>query len=171
MMRPATFPKKEAARQSGPRGEAPMFVAAVLLGSVSFVVLVTGFVWGLIERGQTRRAQGPGVGAEIMAEKMGRETATSGKTPLVQKTGFVGSGWAVEREAEYSWSEIRAAMRGGHIRTVLPALLVCAGMLGFLSCLSLALLLRMDNKIFGGVLLIMTVWGFYLAVRGLVKAS
>jgi hypothetical protein len=102
-----------------------MFVVAVLLGSVSFVVFVTGFIWGLIERGQTRRAQGREIGAEMMAEKMGRETAASGKTPLVQGTGFVGSGWEVEREAEYSWAEITAAIRGGRVRAVLPALSLC----------------------------------------------
>ena len=148
-----------------------MFVATVLLGSISFIVFVTGFVWGLIERGQTRRAQGPEVGAEMMAEKMGRETAASGKTPLVQKTAFVGTGWAVEREAEYSWGEIRAAIRGGRIRTVLPALLGAAGMLAFMFFLSLALLIRVHNKIYGGVVLAFTLYALYIAVRGLVKKS
>jgi hypothetical protein len=148
-----------------------MFVATVLLGGVSFIVFVTGFVWGLIERGQTRRAQGPQVGAEMMAEKMGREASTSGKTPLAQKTAFVGSGWAVEREAEYSWTEIRAAIRGGRVRTVLPALLGAAGMLAFMFFLSLALVIRLHNKIYGAVVLTITLYALYIAVGGLIEES
>lgn len=170
MVRPsAQSLRLPAGRETAELGEA-MFIVVIMLGGAGLVVFLAGCAWGLIERGQTRRARGPEIGAEMMAEKMGSDAATSGKTPLAQKTAFVGTGWAVEREAEYSWSEIRTALQAGNIRAVVPALLAGAGMLMFMFCLALALLIRLHNKIYGGIVLGIALYALYITVKGLCSA-
>ena len=146
-----------------------MFMLFLALTIVFAFVLVTGFVWGLIDRGQTTRRSGSEVGAELMAEKMTQDSDMEGKTQVTGQTWFRGKGVAVDREAEYSYAEIKRRLQEGDTWTVLPALLVMAGMVGLTFFLALTLLVGLSNKIFGLIFLLFGLYSVYLIIRGFIK--
>jgi hypothetical protein len=146
-----------------------MFILFLALTIVFTLVLVTGFVWGLIVRGKTTKESGPEIGAELMRDKMDRDSVQEGKVPVAGKAFFVGKGFAVEREAEYSYAEIKQMLRAGDVRQALPALLVAAGMIGLTFFLSLILLVKLPNKIYGLVILAFSLYCVYLIIAGFIR--
>ncbi|MFB0536999.1 MAG: hypothetical protein ACETWR_18700, partial [Anaerolineae bacterium] len=51
-----------------------MFILFLALTGLSVVALIVGTVWSAVVFGQTRQRSGPEVGAEIMAERMTRDS-------------------------------------------------------------------------------------------------
>ncbi len=143
-----------------------MFILFVVLSSVAFAALIAGFSWGLVVRGRTSTRKGPEIYGELMEEKMDREALRKGGAQLARKAASGGKGVAWEREAEYSWGEIRCMLREHRLRKALPPLLVLGGMIGLTLFLGLALLVRLRWKIFGLGLLAFTAYAVYLAVQG-----
>jgi len=146
-----------------------MFILCLALTIVFGVMLIVGFAWGLAERGKTTKRSGSEVGAELMAERMAGDAAKAGKMPVVRKAFFRGKGIAVEREAEYSYAEIKQRFREGGVRQVIPALLGMTGMLGLTFFLSLTLLTGLSNKIYGLVVLAFCGYCVYLLIAGFMR--
>jgi hypothetical protein len=140
-----------------------------MLTIVFGIVFLSGFVWGLIVRGKTTKESGPKIGAELMRDKMDRDSVQAGKVPLAGRAFFVGKGFAVERTAEYSYAEIKQMLRAGDVRKALPALLVVAGMIGLTFFLSLILLVKLSNKIYGLVILAFSLYCVYLIIAGFIR--
>ncbi|MBN2308004.1 MAG: hypothetical protein JXR94_03475 [Candidatus Hydrogenedentes bacterium] len=119
-----------------------LFVASV-------VSAVTGLVWTLVRSGEKTPRTGPDVGEEMVASMMrdGLEDNI-----VVQKTAFKGDAAAVHGEAEFSFSEIKAAVLEGRWGFALPIVLALGGAFGVLvfGALSVFFLL---NKVVGGLFL------------------
>ena len=146
-----------------------MFIFFLLLTILCGLVLVAGFVWGLIERGKTTQRSGREVGAELMAEKMEEGSPGQGKMPLARRTWFRGKGVEVEREAEYSYAEIKKMLGEGRFQQALPALLVMAGLVGLTFFLGLALLSLSGALIPGLILLGFSGYSVYLILAGFIR--
>lgn len=128
-----------------------MVILFLVLTGFSLVALVAGVVLMLASRGETRVRRGPQVGAEMMAGEADEET-------IHGVSAFKGKGIAVEREVRFSFSEIKAQVRAGRWKEVLPALLAMAGLLGLLLFGALALLAGLDNKLVGGLALLVVLY-------------
>jgi hypothetical protein len=121
-------------------------------------------------RGKTTRRTGAEIGAEIMEEKMDRQALISGKSMIGRKAFFRGKGWAVDREASFSYAEIKRNLREGNITAVLPALLVMIGLIGFAICGGLVMLFALQSKIPGLIFLAFCLYGIYIVVSGIRNA-
>ncbi len=146
-----------------------MTILFILLTIGFVVVLVLGFVSSLVERGKTTTRAGSAVGSELMAEKTARDGEDASHAASTGWAFFRGKGWAVERQVAYSYAEIRQRFREGGIRPVLPALLVAIGMLGSTFFLALTLLVALDNKLVGLVMLAFPAYAAYLLASGLLR--
>lgn len=146
-----------------------MFIFFLVLSIFAGTVLAAGFTWGLITRGTTTRRSGREVGAEIMADKMSEDSLGQGRIPIVQRTWFRGKGVAVEREAEYSYAEIKKMLVEGRFMQALPALMVMAGLVGLTFFLGLALLFLAGALIPGLILLAFSVYCVYLILTGFIR--
>lgn len=145
---------------------ASIIVMLVISGILFFV----GLVWTLKLRGKTTRRSGADVGAEFMAEKMDRKTRLDGKASLARKTWFWGKGWAIEREASYSYAEIKAMWRDGAYGALLPVTLVAVGMLGIMFTGGLLMLLTLPSRIPGLIVLAAGLYGVWLIFTGIRRA-
>ena len=146
-----------------------MFIFFLLLTIFFALFLIAGFIWGLIVRGKTTKSSGREVGAELMAEKMNDSNLGTGKTPLARRTWFRGKGAEVDREAEYSYTEIKKMLEDKRFLDALPALLVMAGVVGLTFFLGLTLLTRAATLVPGLVLLAFSVYAAYLILAGFIK--
>jgi len=146
-----------------------VFIFFLLLTILFGLALVAGFVWGLIVRGKTTKHSGREVGADLMAEKMDAATLGTGKKPLAGRTWFRGKGVEVDREAEYSYSEIKKMLGEGRFLEALPALLGMAGIVGLTFFLGLTLLTGRATLIPGLILLAFSVYAAYLILAGFIK--
>lgn len=146
-----------------------MFIFFLLLTILFGLALVAGFAWGLIVRGKTTKRSGRDVGADLMAGKIGDDTLRKGETPLARRTWFRGKGVEVDREAEYSYSEIKKMLGEGRFLEALPALLVMAGIVRLTFFLGMTLLTRSATLIPGLVLLAFSIYTAYLILAGFIK--
>jgi hypothetical protein len=141
-----------------------MFPLLIALSVLSLIAMITGIVWTLTLVGQTQRRSGPEVGAEIVADQMSDEADEN--TVLAQRTAFKGKATSIQAEAEFSFVEIKGVLKAGKWREVLPILLAMGGLLGLLAFGSLALLVGVDNKLFG---LVVVGVAMYAVVRTLIS--
>ena len=146
-----------------------MFIFFLLLTIFFGLVLVAGFVWGLIVRGKTTKRSGRDVGAELMGEKMDDGMIGPGKKTLVRRTWFRGKGVEVDREAEYSYSEIKKMLSEERFLEALPALLVMTGIVGLTFFLGLTLITGVATLLPGLIFLAFSVYSAYLILAGFIK--
>jgi hypothetical protein len=125
-----------------------MFILFVALAVASLICLIAGGAMALARYGKTRRRSGPEVGAETMRGQLNGGS-----------TFFAGWGMSVERKVDVSVGDLVAARRAGHRREGLPFLLAMAGLEGMLIFGGLALLLAMESKLFGGIVIAMGLYG------------
>jgi len=132
-----------------------MFIILLVLTAVSAVAMVAGFGWLLASSGHTTRRSGPEVGAELAADmaEMQEQDAGAGAT-IAERSTFRGTGVKVEREADVSFADIKAALRRGSGREALPAQLAMGGLSGLLAFGSLALLAGWQEKLIGAIIAI-----------------
>lgn len=142
-------------------------VVSIALSAIGLALLAVGFAAALSKRGVTRRRAGPEIGAELLAEKMGREASDEGRKTLARRAWFWGRGWAVERTATYSTEEIRQALRRREPRAVWPALVGTAGMVLFPLFGGIALVLVPDTRWFGAAVLAIFGYGLVSVIRDL----
>ena len=136
------------------------------LTALSLLLLLIGFVWMLIQSGNTVRRSGQEVGREIMAEQMEKDD----ETLLIHETAFRGRATSVRTEASVSFSEIKSQARSGQLREVLPVLLAIVGLLGLLLFGSLVLFVAMDDRLVGGLIAAVGVFATARVVIGLIRA-
>ena len=134
---------------------------------LSAIVLLIGCVWTLVLYGRTRRRSGPEVGAEVMAGSM--RDGLAGK-PVVQYTAFKGKAVAVEREASFSFADIKTMVRQGQWGRVLPVLMAIAGMWGLLFFGSISLLLGTGDLLIGGLAVVVAFYSIIRMFFGFVRA-
>jgi hypothetical protein len=138
-----------------------MFILFLVLTGLSVVALIVGTVWAAIAFGQTRRRSGPEVGAEIMADRMARDS--EGHT-RPQYVFFKGEAVAVEREASFSFAEIKQQLMAGQWLHLFPALLAIGGFLGLFLFGSVAAWLGMENKLVAGLIVVVALYALIRTV-------
>ena len=111
----------------------------------------------VLRDGKLKRRSGAAVGAEIMGAVASEEPDGSGASvEVASASAFKGTGVKIEGETGISYSELKAQLRAGHWRPMLPFVLAGAGLL--LTCVSVALILliviedRFVALIFAGVI-------------------
>ena len=127
-----------------------ILVPLIVLAALGAMLLVLGAVLMLSSRGETRDLSAEGVGADVIRRQM-RDTGA--ETPFAEGAAFRGKGGGKEASASSSFAKVKADLRAGRHRLALPPLLVLLGMTGLLVFGSLALLVGLENKLVGGVLL------------------
>ena len=135
-----------------------IMTALIVLLAASLGILVVGMVWTLTLRGHTTRRAGADVGVEYLEEEMARRTFRAGKASLARKAWFWGKGWAIEREAAFSYKELKEMWQKGAYGAILPMALVVAGMVSSIILGGLLLLIKLGNPIPGLIVLAMGIY-------------
>lgn len=121
------------------------FVALTIL---SILALVAGFVWVLVNKGETSMRSGEDVGAELISERLEDDEEWT----ITENTAFRGQAEVVEREASISFKDVKKQVKSGNWQETLPLLLAVGGFLGLLIFGSLALFFALDDKLIGGLI-------------------
>ncbi len=136
-----------------------------VLAAVSFIGAVIGFVLFIRSNGKP-----PADGAAAQPMRRPANVAP-GVHWQARESTFAGKGVYYERDASISGAEIKQDLQHGRVRTVLPVLLTTGGIFGTTFFLSLILLLRMENKIFGGFVLFFSLAWAYQAIKSIVRGE
>ena len=144
-----------------------MFILFLALTGLSVVALIVGTVWTAVVFGQTRRRSGPEVGAEIMAERMARDSEGHVRPQYVT---FKGKAVAVEREASFSFAEIKQQLMAGQWLDMFPVLLAMGGFLGLFLFGSVAAWLGIENKLVAGLIVFVALYALIRTVSAFVRA-
>ena len=146
-------------------------MAFIIIGlCISALVMIFGVAWALRFRGTTTRREGAEIGAEIMAENLDRRSRMDGEHPLFQKTFFIGKGWAINREAAYSYKEIKEKLGTKDYLPIIPVFIMFIGILGLSIFLGLLMFEVFDSKVYGFFYFIFLIYGLYVVVSGFIKS-
>jgi hypothetical protein len=132
-----------------------LLILALVFAGLSLVVLIVGGVLTLALSGQTRRRSGPEVGAEMMADRLDRNTEGH---ITAQRTAFVGKAAAVERQATVDFGELKQQIAAGQCVSVLPALLAIGGFVGLLFFGAIAAVVGIPNRLIGGAVAVVILY-------------
>jgi len=143
-----------------------MFILFLALTGLSVVALIAGTVLTAILFGRTRWRSGPEIGAEMMAERMARESG--GVKP--QHVFFIGKGVAVDREAGFSYAQIKQQLMAGRCLQMFPILLAMGGLLGLFLFGSAAAWLGIKDKLVAGVIAVVAFYALFRIVSNFVRA-
>jgi hypothetical protein len=138
----------------------------LVLTGLSVVALIAGTVLTAILFGRTRWRSGPEIGAELMAERMARESG--GVKP--QHVFFIGKGVAVDREASLSYTEIKQRLMAGQWLLMFPVLLAVGGLLGLFLFGSAAAWLGIKDKLVAGAIVVVAFYALFRIVSSFVRA-
>jgi hypothetical protein len=144
-----------------------MFILFLALTGLSVVALIVGAVWTAVVFGETRRRSEPEVGAEMMAERMARDSEGHVGPQYVF---FEGKGVAVEREASLSFAEIKQQLMAGEWLQMFPVLLATGGFLGLFFFGAVAAWLGIENKLMAGLIVIVALYALIRMVLAFVRA-
>lgn len=125
-----------------------MLVILVILSILSGLLLVCGAAWLLLSGGGKETREGDEVGREIVGELMVEED----QEPLLQKTAFKGRARQMEVGVSYSFAEVKEEVRAGRWNTAAPLLMAIGGLLGLIVFGALALLVALDDKLVGAII-------------------
>lgn len=142
----------------------------IVLLAASLIAFVVGSVWTLALRGHTTHRKGAEVGAEMLEEKMARRAFRENRASLGRKAWFWGKGWAMEREATFSYAEIKAMWQKGSWGGLLPMGLLMVGMLGSIILGGLLLVLTLSTPIPGILVLAVGLYGSWIVGTGIRRA-
>jgi len=106
-----------------------MLTIMIALTAASFVVLAVGFGLTLSRSGSTRQMREQEAGNEVVRSLL--EDGPRGQMMGV-RTAFRGKAVGSQSQAEYSFGEIKAAIRDGRVGDVMPIIMAVLGMFGFL---------------------------------------
>jgi hypothetical protein len=144
-----------------------MFILFLALTGLSVVALIAGTVLTAILFGRTRWRSGPEIGAELMAERMARESGGLGKP---QHIFFIGKGVAVDREAGFSYAQIKQRLMAGQWLLMFPVLLAIGGLLGLFLFGSVAAWLGIEDKLVAGAVVVVAFYALFRIVSNFVRA-
>lgn len=143
------------------------FILFLALTGLSVVALIAGTVWTAVVFGQTRHRSGPEVGAEMMADRMARDSEMHTRPQYVF---FKGKAVAVDRKASLSFAEIKQQLRAGQWLQMFPVLLAIGGFLGLFLFGAVAAWLGMENKLLAGLIVIVALYALIRMVRAFARA-
>ena len=106
-----------------------MLTTMIVLTATSFVVLAIGFALTLSRSGASRQMGEQEAGNDVVRGML--ERGTPGRMMGV-RTAFRGKAVGTQRTTEYSFAEIKEAIRNGRVGDVMPILMAVLGMFGFL---------------------------------------
>ena len=144
--------------------------ALIVVLAVSLGACALGFAWTLALRGHTTRRSGADVGIEYLQEEMARRDRRAGRTSLGRKVWFWGKGWAVDREAAVSYTELKTMWRNGSFGAVLPMALLLGGLLTSIIAGGLVLVISLGSPIPGLIVLAFGMYGAWLIASGIRRA-
>jgi hypothetical protein len=144
-----------------------MFILFLALTGLSVVALIVGTVWTALVAGQTHRRSGPEVGAEMMAERMARDSMGHTRPQYVF---FKGKGVAVERKASFSFAEIKQQLSAGQWLDMFPILLAMAGFLGLFLFGAAAAWLGIENRLLAGLIVVVALYAIVRTVIAFARA-
>lgn len=144
-----------------------MFILFLALTGLSVLALIVGTVWSAVAFGQTRWRSGPQVGAEIMADRIARDS--EGHT-RPQYVFFKGKAVAVKKEASFSFAEIKQQLMAGQWLDIFPILLAMGGFLGLFLFGAVAAWLGMENKLVAGLMVIVALYALIRTVSAFLRA-
>jgi hypothetical protein len=144
-----------------------MFIPFLALTGLSVVALMVGTIWTALVAGQTRRRSGPEVGAEMMAERMARDSTGHTKPQYVF---FKGKAVAIERKASFSFAEIKQQLMAGQWLDMFPVLLAMGGFLGLFLFGAAAAWLGIENKLLAGLIVIVALYAIVRTVIAFARA-
>ncbi|MFC1661809.1 hypothetical protein ACFL3S_10225 [Gemmatimonadota bacterium] len=101
---------------------------------------------------------------------MARQALREGKTSVRRKAWFWGKAWAVDREAAFSYAEIKAMWKKGSYGAVLPMALALTGMVSSIILGGFLLLITIDTPIPGLFVLAFGLYGGLLIIGGIRRA-
>ena len=142
-----------------------MFILFLALTGLSLLALIAGTVLTAILFGRTRWRSGPEIGAEMMAERMARESG--GVKP--QHVFFIGKGVAVDREANLSYAEIKQRLMAGQWLLMLPVLLAVGGLLGLFLFGAAAAWLGIEDKLVAGAVVVVAFYALFRIISNFVR--
>ena len=142
----------------------------IVLLAISLAVFIFAAVWILVLRGHTTKRTGADIGVEYMEEEMARRDFRKGKTSLGRKAWFWGKGWAVEREAAFSYKELKTLWREGSYGAVLPMALVIVGMVSSIILGGVMLLIGLGNPLPGLFVIAVGIYGAWIVISGIRRA-
>ena len=143
-----------------------MFILFLALTGLSVLALIAGTVLTAILFGRTRWRSGPEIGAEMMAERMARESG--GVKP--QHVFFIGKGVAVDREAGFSYAQIKQQLMAGRCLQMFPILLAMGGLLGLFLFGSVAAWLGIEDKLVAGAVVVVAFYALFRIISSFVRA-
>ena len=144
-----------------------LFILFLALTGLSVVALIVGMVWTVVVFGQTRQRSGPEVGAEIMSDRMARDS--EGHT-RPQQVFFKGKAVAVERKASLSFAEIKQQLMAGEWLQMFPVLLAMGGFFGLFLFGAAAAWLGMENKLMAGLIVVVALYALIRMVTAFARA-
>jgi hypothetical protein len=151
-----------------------MLVLFVALTAVSLLALAGSVAWGFRGQGRVEARSGRDVGAEVMGA-IGQDddepAEVQAEATLVERSAFRGQGRAVSAEVSYAPADLVAALRDGRPGQALPGLVAMGSFVCLLVFGGAALLVAVDEKVFGLIVLATGLYGAWLAVRGFVEAG
>jgi hypothetical protein len=125
--------------------------ALLVLVCVSLLAMLAGGIAMIRQTGRTRRRSGHEVGGEIFAQQQAQESEPADAS--VQPSTFRGKAVAVEGEASIGMKEFKQLIQTRQWRRVLPSLCMILGLLGFMLFGATALLVGLEQKATGVLML------------------
>jgi len=126
-----------------------LLILCVVVTIASFVIMAVGFGWTLSRWGKVSHRVGEDVGAEMIADRMRRE---SHGAMVAQKTFFKGHAEEHKAEATFSFLELKEWVAEGNWDDALPPIMAVGGMMLFLFFGALWVLLAAESKLIGVIL-------------------
>lgn len=133
-----------------------MSVLFLVLTGLSVVALLVGTVWTAVVFGQTRWRSGSEAEAEFMAEQ--------------RIAFFKGKAVAVDREATFTFAEIKQRLKTGQWQPMFPVLLALGGFVGLFFFGAVTAWLGIENKLVAAVIALLALYALIRTLIYFVRA-
>jgi len=130
--------------------------ALLVLVGASLLAMLAGGIAMVRQRGTTERRSGAEIGAELLAER--QDTSTPPDDAAWSTSTFRGKGEALEAQASITMDEFKALILARQWRRVAPSLCMILGLLGFMLFGAAALLVGLEQKATGWLMLAVAVY-------------
>ncbi|HZR81777.1 MAG TPA: hypothetical protein VFD92_11820 [Candidatus Binatia bacterium] len=144
-------------------------LVAIALTVFSVVLMLAGGLAMLRASGRVERRSGPEVGRAVVEQSMA-EPPQPGELASARRTAFRGKAASVEAETSLDMAEFKRLLLARRWSRVLPSLLMIAGMLGFMIFGAVALLIALDQKLTGALMLLVALYAVVRIARDFARA-
>jgi len=137
----------------------------VSLTTLSALLLLIGFVWILVENVRAVQRRDQDVGKEALTGKQGVDVGY----PPEKRDPLGGQAVSTQTRSNISFADVKAQIRIGQWREVLPLLAAITGFLGLMLFGSLAFFVALENKLFGALVALASISATLRVVIGLIR--